>query len=552
MNFRQQGVINQVDTEAKAQELLQEYQHLAGNRGTWESHWQEIAERVLPAYSNSFYSQPGSQGDKRTDKVFDSTAAIALNRFTAIVDSLLTPRNSQWHKIIASDPYLQKDRRVRLYFEEVSRLLFKYRYAPLANFASQNQQNYKGLGAFGTGCMFVDELTSGRGLRYRAIHLGEIYFRENHQGLIDAAYRYFPMTARQAYQRWGDRLPEAIKSRMNQNPDTTYMFLHVVKPRENRDVERLDFMGMAFESHYVSAEGPTHLEEEGYNSFPYAISRYEQAPGETYGRSPAMDVLPAVKTLNEEKKTVLKQGHRAVDPVLLTHDDGVVDTFSLRPGAINSGGVSADGRPLIHTLPVGNINIGKDLMDDERAVINDAFLVTIFQILTETPAMTATEVLERTREKGILLAPTLGRQQSEYLGPLIERETDILSRQGLLPPMPEALKEAAGEYSVQYDSPLSRAAKAEEAAGLMRTVETALNISQASGNPEPLDHFEWDEIIPEIAQIQGTPERWMRSLEKVKEIREGRAQAAQEQQQINAAPAAAAMMKANAAVQKVS
>lgn len=43
-------------------------------------------------------------------------------------------------------------------------------------------------------------------------------------------------------------------------------------------------------------------------------------------------------------------------------------------------------------------------------------LVTLFQILTETPQMTAAEVVERTNEKGILLAPTVGRQQSEYLG----------------------------------------------------------------------------------------------------------------------------------------
>lgn len=536
----------------KAQELLSEYSSLAGNRGNWESHWEEIAERVLPAYSQSFYSQIGqrSQGEKRTDKVFDSTAAIALGRFASILDSLLTPRNSQWHSLAASDPYLNKNRDIRLWFGEVSRLLFKYRYAPLANFSSQNQQNYKGLGAFGTGCMFIDELSKGAGMRYRAIHLGEIYFRENHQGIIDSAYRYFAITARQAFQKWGDKVPDCIKSKLASSPDTPTMFLHVVKPRENYDPQRLDYKGMEYESHYVSVEGKTHMGEGGYSSFPYAISRYEQAPGEVYGRSPAMDVLPAIKTLNEEKKTVLKQGHRAVDPVLLAHDDGVVDTFSLRPGAINAGGVSADGRPLVQALQTGNIHIGKELMDDERAVINDAFLVTIFQVLTETPTMTATEVLERTREKGILLAPTLGRQQSEYLGPLIEREVDILSRQGLLPPMPEALREAQGEYTVQYDSPLSRAARAEEASGLMRTVETALQIANVTGNQEPLDHFDWDTIIPEISNIQGTPERWMRDIESVKAIREGRAQAAQEQQEIQAAPAAAAMMKASAAVKK--
>ena len=59
------------------------------------------------------------------------------------------------------------------------------------------------------------------------------------------------------------------------------------------------------------------------------------------------------------------------------------------------------------------------------------------QILQDNPRMTATEVIERTREKGILLAPTVGRQQSEYLGPLVDREIDVLVEQGLLPPMPD-------------------------------------------------------------------------------------------------------------------
>ena len=94
----------------------------------------------------------------------------------------------------------------------------------------------------------------------------------------------------------------------------------------------------------------------GYRTFPYAVSRYDQAPREVYGRGPAQMVLPALKTLNAQKRTFLKQGHRAADPVLLTADDGIVDV-DLRPGALNKGGVTADGRPLITTLPVGNIAV---------------------------------------------------------------------------------------------------------------------------------------------------------------------------------------------------
>jgi hypothetical protein len=269
-------------------------------------------------------------------------------------------------------------------------------------------------------------------------------------------------------------------------------------------------------------------------------------PGEIYGRGPAMDVLPAVKTLNEQKKTVLKQGQRTVDPVLLVHDDGIIDTFSMRSGALNAGGVSADGRPLVHALPTGNIAIGKDLMDDERAVINDSFLITIFQILVETNQMTATEVMERTKEKGILLAPTIGRQQSEYLGPLTEREIDLLSKQGLLPPMPQVLREAAGQFQIQYDSPLSRIQRAEEASGLMRTVEHALQVVNITQNPEPLDYFDWDVIIQDLSEINGVPAKWMKGVEQVMALRQGRAQAQAQQTAIQAAPGVAALTKAQA------
>lgn len=535
-----------------AHELIRQFKQRAGMRFNFESHWQEIGERLVPLHNKNFntYSQFITKGEKRTEFIFDSTAAIALSRFASILDSLLTPRNQTWHRIMADVPALEKSREVRLYFEEVNRLLFKHRYAPKANFSSQNQQNYKSLGAYGTGCVFIDGLMSEPGIRYRNIHLSQIFFAENHQGIVDDAMRHFPMTARQAHQKWGDSLPPQIKDVMKTNPDQEFFFLHIVKTRTDIDLERADYHGMEFGSYYVSMLGNHLLSEGGYNTFPYAISRYEQSENEVYGRSPAMEVLPAVKTLNEQKKTMLKQGHRAVDPVLLTHDDGIIDNFSLRPGAINAGGVTADGRPLVHALPVGNMQIGKDIMDDERKVINDAFLINIFQILTETPEMTATEVLERTKEKGILLAPTIGRQQSEYLGPLVDRELDILSRQGILPPMPRELIQAQGEYKIEYDSPLSRAQRSEEASGLMRTVESAIQVSSVTQDPSILDHFNWDVIVPQMADIQGVPESWLNSPDKIAQLRQGRQQQMAQQQMVQAAPGTAAMVKSVAVAKK--
>lgn len=534
------------DEQERASKIIQDFNYLFGLRGNWNTHWTEIAQRILPDHSYLFqnYSQLTQMGDKRMTQIYDSTGVLALQRFGAIMDSLLTPRNQQWHQLKANDPMLQRDKATRLWFEKVNSILFDQRYAQRSNFAAQNQEQYLSLGAYGTGVMLIDDLAGDNGLRYRNVHLGQVYLQENHQGVVDRVIRHFIMTARQAVQKFGEDCPELVSNMAEQFPERQFFFIHWVGPNEDRDPGKKDYRGMPFASYYVSVEGRKLVAKGGYRSFPYAVSRYRQAPFEAYGRSPAMDVLPAIKTLNEEKKTMLKAGHRALDPVLLAHDDGVIDAFSLDPGSINPGGVTKDGRLLIQPLPVGNIPEGKELMEDERKLINDTFLVNLFQILTENPEMTATEVMERTREKGILLAPTIGRQQSEYLGPLVDRELDILARQGLLPPQPPLLLAAKGHYKIIYDSPISRTQKAEWAAGAMRTVESLMTVAQNLQQPELLDYINWDVAAPQIAEINGTPASWINTQQDIQAIRQQRSQQVQQQQAIQAAPAAAAMMKA--------
>ena len=528
-------------------ELVAEQEQAASDRGTFESHWQEIAERVFPAYSGAFTTngQLQTPGSKRNQEIFDPTAGISLQRFMAVNESFITPSSEKWHGLVPPNRELAKDRATRLWLDDATDALFKYRYAAKANFVSQVQQNYLALGAFGSGSLFVDELDGEPGLRYKHIHLGEIYFFENHQGIVDKFIRRFPLTARQARQKWGeDKLPTEVKVALGKNSSENFFFLHCVKPREDVDPRRRDYAGMPYVSYYVSVTGKKLISEGGYNTFPIAISRHVQAPGEVYGRSPAMDVLPAIKTLNEQTKTWIKQGHRALDPIYLLHDDGILDSFSALPGSMVYGGMSAEGRPLVGTLPAGRVDIGKDLMDDQRSIIRDAFYVTLFQILTESPQMTATEVLERVREKGILLAPTMGRQQSEFLGPLIDRELDLLMRQGLIRRMPPAMIEARGEYKVRYDSPLSRMMKAQELAGTQRVIQFTGEIFAITQDPSLFDPFDFASIQRDMAEGQAMPTRHMLSAEAIDAKIKARAEAQAEQQAIEAAPGMAGLMKA--------
>lgn len=530
--------------------ILSEFSELQMFRFDFANQWQEISELILPEYRNSFlYGSYNWPGEKRTYRQIDATGALALQRFGAICDSLITPVNMHWHGLTAGGPdndYIMKDRQTAIWFEKQLKKLFRYRYAATANFGSQNYQNFIGLGAFGTAPMQINRLPPryGQGLRYVAINVGEWYMKQDAMGVHNGYMRHFRLTAEQAFDEFGF-VPEMLRSAMERRSQTQFNFLQSVgeRPVQEIDFQRLDYKGMKWYSNTISIEGKKLMRESGYHTMPVACSRYTMAPGETYGRSPAMQVLPALKTLNAMKATFLKQGHKAADPAYLFTDDGIVD-FSMRPGAKNFGGMSSDGKMLVGMVPTGNIQMNEKMMEMEAALIKDVFLVSLFQILTENPQMSATEVIERTNEKGILIAPTLMRQHSEYVGPTVHREMDVLAQQHLLDPMPPRLKEAMGVYDVTNTSPLARAARAQEASGFIRTVETVKELVQITQDSSLLDPFEFKAAIPAMAEINGVPPSWMSDERSMKQKAKQRAQAMQRQQQIQAMPNQAAMLKA--------
>jgi hypothetical protein len=532
------------------------YTQCALYRPNFSMQWEEISQLLLPNMRNTFFRDAYNfPGLKKTDRQIDASGMVMLMKFAAICDSMLTPFSANWHELQASDPYLQKQRSVRLWFEGASNALYRTRYLGPSNFRKNNQQIYQQVGAFGNGPMFVDQLYDMhnrpvRGIRYKALPIGEVYIRTNHQGQVDAFVRAYRMTARQAMQKFGhEMLPEELDLAQDNQSEQLFDFFHAVYPNEDYDPDaKLAVNGKPFYSCYVSCTGRRVMQEGGYYSFPLPFARYTEWPNEIYGRGPAMDCLPSLKTLNAEKATFLKAGHRASDPIFLSSDDGVGD-FDFISGAMNKGWLDSEGRELIKTLQAGEIQISDKMMDEERTLIGDMFLTTIFQSLVENPNMTATQVIELINQKGIFLAPTVGGM-ADYLEAMIERELEMCVRMKLLDPMPRILAEAKGEYRVVFTSPMFKAMRAGEAAGFLRTMESALEVAGQMQDPSVLDWADNDVAWPEIARIQSVPESWMASPDKIKAKRDARAKATQQQQQVQAMPAQAAMLKARSVVAK--
>lgn len=536
--------------DSRAHEMIRRHEALKGARGNWNTMWQEIADRILPRQAE--FVAKRSPGEKRTERQFDSTGPLALERFAAAMHSMLTPSTQMWHRLRVLEEELNEDHEVRAYLDEVGQLLFRARYRPAANFSSQMSEVYMSLGAFGTGVMFVDEFP-GIGLVYKAIHLAEVYLAENAVGRIDTVHREYEYTARQIAQRFGVKeLPDKVKAALERQDDQSkFTLIHCVKPNEERMAGRMDYRAWPIASYDVLLEGQTLLRESGYRTMPYAVSRYTTSPREVYGRGPAATVLPDIKMVNEMEKTTIRAGHRAVDPPLLLQSDGALTSFQSTPGALNWGGIDDQGRAAVQPLDNrANLPWAFEMVDAKRRVIQDAFLITLFQILVDAPTMTATEALLRAQEKGALLAPTMGRQQTELLGPIIERELDILGRAGQLPEnMPEVLVEMGGDVDIEYTSPLARMQRSEDGVAILRTIEAITPIAQV--DPSVLDNLDPDEIVRELAEINGAPTKILRKKEDVDALRMAKNEQANAQQLLAAAPVAANAAKALAQAEQI-
>lgn len=536
------------------EDILHIYNKLVNDRAQWDSHWEEIASYVLPRQRN-ITNLTVSKGDKRTERIFDSSPQVALERFAAIMDSMLTPRQQKWHGLRSTDENVNEDPDVKRWFFETTLRMFSYRYSPTANFAGQNFERWVSVGAFGTGAIYTD-FDLRLGLRYRVVHLKNLYFLENHQGIIDGVFRRFVFTLRQAIQQWGlENLPEQMQ-KYAQDPRrllTEFPFLHVVIPRDDHDPERMDHKAKAIASYYICLTTKQLISEGGYYSFPYSISRYVTAPDEVYGRSPAMSALPDIKMINEMSKTDIRAVHKLVDPPLLLSDDGVLTagtgSVDLRPGGINMGGVDSQGKPLILPLQTGaRVDINEVKMEQRRRRIDDAFLITLFQILVENPRMTATEALIRAQEKGTLIAPMMGRQQSEALGPQIQRELDLLMQHGMLDPLPEALSESR-DFEIVYESPANRLQRSEELVGVQRSMEILSPF--ATLKPQILDIFDDEELARLTAEVSGVPPIVLKTREQVAAERQKQEEEMQLQQLGEVAPPLASALKDAAQAQSL-
>ena len=502
-------------TDDTAVALIERADCLKAERAALESAWQEIAEALRPAradFTLPLVSATGLPPNRRG--TFDSAPALAADNLAAGLWGMITNSANAWFELRHPVTAINDRQEVRLWLDACTRTLRDTFAANGQKFYARVLELYQDLVAFGTAVFYVDETPPN------GVHGGGLHFSCRHLGEVDTLYRRFVFTARQAERRWGDAAGERVLRALTRNrPDEKFEFLHAVVPNDDRDPKRADTRGMGWRSVTVAIADKRVVAEGGYHEFPFMVPRWSTAARQVYGDSPAMLALADVKMLNAMGKLTIGAAQKTLDPPLLAADERGLRGVRTMPGAIIYGGIDSQGRARYQPLVTNaQVNLGLEMAEQRRQAIREAFYFSLL-LMVASPNATATEVLAREQEKLRLMGPHLGRIESEFLDPCIDRVFAVMMRSGALPPPPPAVLAVPG-LKVEYVSPLARAQKAAEGEAIVRTFEAMAPLMASA--PTVVDNFDTDAVARALADAYGMPVRAIRDPAVVAAMRAAR------------------------------
>lgn len=520
-------------------------QHLKGERGTWESHWQEIADHMLPRKND--ITTVKAKGEKRNYQVLDNTGMQSLELMAGALHGIMTNPSQIWFELTTGDDLLDSNILVRIWLEDTAKRMIQA--MNNTNFQTEVHEFYIDLCGFCTGSMFIHEQDEGDDdFLFQTLFIKEIFIRENNKGIVDEVYRVFEWDARKLVQEFGMKaLPEDVVEAYKLGTTARkWEVIHAVYPVDKDSGIKKRGFNHQIVSQYILPEKDLELSLGGYNEKALLVSRFAKSSGETYGRGPGTTALPEVKMVNVMQDTMIRGAQKVIDPPLQVPDDGFILPLRTFPGGINvrrGGSGRSDGiKPIFNDT---RIDFGFQILQDHRNKIKQAFYVDQFQTPQGGKVMTATEVIQRTEEQMRLLGPLLGRQSVEFLRPLVDRVFGIMYRKKRFLPVPDMLK--GKKLDVRYSSAIAKAQRVRDAEGIMQTVQVLTPFT--SMDQTIVDWFNGDEIAKGVTKIYSFPSKFIRSEVEVEELRAKRAQAQQQaQQQAQAAAEAENIGKAGPAM----
>jgi hypothetical protein len=517
-------------------------QKLKGDRGTFETHWQEVTDHFLTRKNTVTTTK--YPGEKRTWQLLDNTGIHANEMLAGALHGMLTNPYQPWFEFTTGDTVLDNEDAERRWLQQSARQIINV--LNNTNFQTEVHELYTDLPSIGTACMFTEEDERDI-VRFSTKFIANYYIDENNKKMVDQVYQEWHWSANQCVEEFGiDNVSPKIKKAYETKSEEKFCIQYALYPKTVVDPK---FVGnKLYTSQYVTADEGFELSVGEFMEFPAAVPRWAKAPGEMYGRGPAMTALPEMKVLNKMNETMLIGAQKIVDPPVQMPDDGFILPLITRPGGVNyrrSGNPDDLIRPIFSDT---RIDFGYQAMADIRKRVRDAFYVDQLKLSQDQKYMTAQEVTQRTEESMRLLGPMLGRMQTEFLDPVLARVYRICLDRGVINPdtIPESLKKK--KLTVRYSSIIAKAQRVSETQAIFRTIEAAMPFINL--DPRVKDIFNGEAAARIIAGSFGAPQEMIRDVGEVQMIR--KQQEALQQQMLQAQQQAAQAQQVTGSIQAAS
>ncbi|GAA5563575.1 hypothetical protein Asch03_01076 [Acinetobacter schindleri] len=509
-----------------AQKFCRRLGQLRLERAIHESHWSECYKFGAPERQQNFSSTTDNKGQRENDRadLYDSTASDSVQVLTSMIMSGVTPANSIWFKAqpdgIDNLAELTEGER---WLEDVCQFIWRNIHA--ANFDSESFETVTDIVTAGWGVLYTDiDREAGGGYVFESWHIGNCFIASTRaDGQIDTIYREHEMTAEAMINTYGEENCHFQVVQMARTaPDTRYKLLHVIEPRKQKGSGQLN-KAMPFASYHIDIANSQIMKESGYHEFPCAIPRLRRLPNSNYGNGQMTIALPDAKMANELMKNTVRAADLQIGGMWIAEDDGVLNPHTVRIGPRKV--IIANSVDSMKRLDDGtNFQISEYLLTNLQGGIRKKLMADQLPPVG-TQQMTATEIHTRVELIRQMLGPMYGRLQTEYLISILDRCFGLALRSGALGQPPQELQ--GRNLSFKFVSPF---ALAQRMAEVIATEQFVASVGQmASVEPTILDNIDFDAVAVVTGTGRGVPQTIMRTADEVKNLREARQKAKEEQ-----------------------
>jgi hypothetical protein len=534
---------------------------LKTERSPREHEWRLIQKLALPRRGKFNVTDRTSGRDKHAG-IVNNTASRSLRTMAhGLAANVINPA-SPWFRLTPEEDELNEYGPVRQWLDRTERRA--YQILSASGFYGAATVEMFEIGGFGT-CALARERDFETVVKWHPWTTGEYWIANDARDRAHTAYREWQCTIETLIGSFGlDRVSLAVRDQYDRgNLDGKVTIRHAIEPWSQRFASKPGLQRWPYVSLYWDPSEPRadwFLSTGGTKKCPALIGRWEHVPPDAYGNGPLMDALGDVAGLQSVEKRLVqgidrKTGAGGWQGPAQGFSGGVLNAFSQEPNAYNAVQGATSITPLIDPRSI-QLQDAQWYYETLQRRIEKQCFVDLFLTFMEGARreMTATEVLERAREK-LLLGPVLHNINSEVLNPAVDGILqDIFDESarfwaagedGMVPVPPQELQ--GQQLKIEYVSELQQAQRMVRAEPIYRLA--AFVGQNAQFDPTLPMKADFHQMVDELSLALGAPPKSIRDDETVAQMQaaqdEERQRQAQMQQMAAGADVAAKLGKAS-------